>query len=67
MSEHENIKNLNNGVKFYKEKDYQRAVEIWNKIPENSKYYEKAKLYMERAKYNIRQKDNEENKEEKNN
>ncbi len=53
ISEETNKSYTKTGIRQYKAGNYQAAIESWNKIPENSKYHEKAQQFIEMAKEKI--------------
>ena len=65
ISKETNESRMNIGLRQYKAGNYQTAVDFWSKIPENSKYYEKAQKYIEIAKQKIAERDHDKEIEEK--
>ncbi len=44
------------GVRFFKERDYKKAIETWEKIPPDSEYYARASEYIKAARKKISEK-----------
>ncbi len=53
--EEKELKILRNGRKLYKNKQPHKAIELWTKIPEDSKYYEEAQEFINFAENKIKE------------